>query len=71
MKVLVVGGSGTVGSAVIEGFRSRDNSVITVHRSSGDCPVDLTDITSVKEALDAVRESPPWRSLQARPIPGM
>jgi len=59
MKILIIGGTGTIGSAVSERF-SHKHEVLTAGRSSGDMKVDIADSGSIaalyREAgeLDAV-----------------
>lgn len=59
MKVLIVGASGTVGTAVASELRAR-HEILTAGRSSGDFRVDIADPHSVRELyaqtgkLDAV-----------------
>lgn len=59
MKILIIGGTGTIGSAVSERF-SQKHDVLTAGRSSGDLEVDIADSGSIaamyREAgeLDAV-----------------
>lgn len=47
MRVLLVGGAGTLGTAVGELLRSRGHDVVTVGRSSGDLRADVTDAAEV------------------------
>ncbi len=59
MNVLVVGGTGTIGSAVVENLE-RDHDVIVAGHSSGTVQVDLADSSSIEQlyasvgAVDAV-----------------
>lgn len=59
MRILVVGGEGTVGKAAASDVRKR-HDIITAGRTTGDIKVDVMDETSVREmfnaagALDAV-----------------
>ena len=46
MKVLIVGGSGTVGRCVVEALRG-EHEVITAGRNSGDIQVDIEDTSSI------------------------
>ncbi len=46
MKVLVVGGSGTIGRCVVEALGG-DHEVITAGRNSGDIQVDIEDVQSI------------------------
>lgn len=59
MKILIIGGKGTIGNVVSEHFRKK-HEVIIGGRSSGDVHVDITDSQSIEtmfkslERLDAV-----------------
>ncbi|WHT21783.1 short chain dehydrogenase [Crossiella sp. CA-258035] len=55
MKVLVVGASGTIGTAVVRALRARGHSVVGASRSS-EPVVDLTRAESVVALLDGVAE---------------
>lgn len=52
MKIVIIGGSGTIGKAVAEAL-SASHEVVTVSRSSGEHRADITDAAS----LDAVLKS--------------
>jgi NAD(P)-dependent dehydrogenase (short-subunit alcohol dehydrogenase family) len=60
MRVLLIGGSGTLGTAVGEALRERGHELVTVGRSSGDVradttnPADLTRVFDQAGSLDAV-----------------
>ena len=47
MKIVIVGASGTVGSAVSE-LLAKDHQVIRVGHSQGDATVDMRDPASIK-----------------------
>ena len=51
MKLLVVGGTGTIGSAVVKALSGR-HEVMTASRSSERLPVDMSDHASVCAVLD-------------------
>lgn len=51
MTVIVIGGSGTIGSAVVKELSTR-HKVITAGRSSGDMTVDLTSEPSIRQMFD-------------------
>lgn len=53
MRILHVGASGTVGSAVTDALRSRGHEVLAAHRGSEMWPVDITDPDSVGRLVDA------------------
>lgn len=54
MRILLVGATGTVGTAVRERLADRGHDVVAAHRSSTDLPVDIADPTSISRLLDAV-----------------
>jgi NAD(P)-dependent dehydrogenase (short-subunit alcohol dehydrogenase family) len=47
MKVLIIGSTGTIGSAILNELK-KDTDIITASFSGGDIQVDLTDATSIK-----------------------
>lgn len=47
MKILVVGGNGTIGKVIVSHF-SKDHEVIVAGRSSKDYPVDIADSKSIE-----------------------
>ncbi|KTC91105.1 short chain dehydrogenase [Fluoribacter dumoffii] len=53
MKVIVVGGTGTIGKAVCEELSQR-NTVVTVGHTSGDFQVDIRDTHSIELLYQAV-----------------
>ena len=53
MKIVVVGATGTIGSAVVKLFRQR-HQVIEVSRSSGDYRADITNKASIESVLAAI-----------------
>lgn len=48
MKVLILGSSGTIGSAVVKEL-SRDTELVTANRTSGDYRVDLSEEQSIRQ----------------------
>jgi NAD(P)-dependent dehydrogenase (short-subunit alcohol dehydrogenase family) len=54
MKVLVVGGTGTVGSAISEALAAAGHDVLRAGRSSGDFTVDMVDRDSIRALYRAV-----------------
>ena len=48
MKVLVIGGSGTIGRAVVDALRG-EHEVLSAERSGGDLRVDITAADSIRE----------------------
>ena len=53
MKILIVGASGTMGSAVANEFKGR-NEIVTAGRKSGDVTVDTTDLGSIRAMFEKV-----------------
>ncbi|HEX6913104.1 MAG TPA: short chain dehydrogenase [Longimicrobium sp.] len=51
MKVLVVGGTGTIGAAVVDALRAEGHEVRTAERSGGDLQVDMRSPESVRALL--------------------
>ena len=47
MKILVIGGAGTIGKRIVEYF-SKEHEVIVAGRSSDDYRVDIADTNSIK-----------------------
>jgi NAD(P)-dependent dehydrogenase (short-subunit alcohol dehydrogenase family) len=54
MRILVVGGTGTIGAAVVGTLQARGHEVVTAGRSAGDHQVDLSDPSSVEALYNAV-----------------
>jgi len=53
MRILIIGGAGTIGRKVAE-FLHSDNEVLIAGRTSGDITVDLTSSTSINKMLKTV-----------------
>ncbi|MGI9530594.1 short chain dehydrogenase [Lutimonas sp.] len=53
MKILIIGGNGTIGKKVSSHF-SENHEVLIAGRSAGDYIVDLTDIESIRKLLAAI-----------------
>jgi NAD(P)-dependent dehydrogenase (short-subunit alcohol dehydrogenase family) len=53
MKILIVGGNGTIGTKVSKHF-SKKNEVITGGRSSGHVTVDIADSKSIKSMFETI-----------------
>ncbi len=53
MRILVIGGAGTIGRRVVE-YLTNDHELIVAGRSSGQVTVDLTSSDSIKKMLDEV-----------------
>ncbi|RAJ05212.1 NAD(P)-dependent dehydrogenase (short-subunit alcohol dehydrogenase family) [Chitinophaga skermanii] len=54
MKILLIGGEGTIGKGVATAFRSREQEVITAGRNSGQIQVDITQPTSIEQMFQQV-----------------
>jgi len=52
MKVIVIGGTGTIGSAVVNALQ--DHQVVSVGLSNGDFQVDISDVNSLKSMYQSV-----------------
>ena len=53
MKILIVGGNGTIGRYVSERFRE-NHEVVVAGRNSGDVTVDIGDVQSIKSMFETV-----------------
>jgi NAD(P)-dependent dehydrogenase (short-subunit alcohol dehydrogenase family) len=53
MKVIVVGGTGTLGKAVVQELSPR-HEIVTVGRSSGDAQVNITSTESIRKLFEQV-----------------
>lgn len=53
MKILIVGASGTIGGAVVNELKQR-NEIVTAGRKSGDLTVDTTDLGSIRAMFEKV-----------------
>ncbi len=51
MKILVIGGNGTIGKPVVNHFKETEE-VIIAGRNNGDIKLDIADTSSIKEALE-------------------
>lgn len=54
MRILVVGGNGTIGKAVVAKLQAENYEVLTAGRSSGDIQVDITSPESIEEMFKKV-----------------
>jgi len=54
MKILIVGANGTIGKAVVDELKPR-HEIITASTSSGDIKLDITDINSIKNMYEKVK----------------
>ncbi len=52
MRILIVGGNGTIGKKVSEHFK-RNNEVLIAGRSSGDISVDIADSSSIRSMFES------------------
>ncbi|WP_282079070.1 short chain dehydrogenase [Aquimarina algiphila] len=52
MKVLVIGSSGTIGSAIYKRLVNQNYEVYGAHRGSTDYPIDITDVNSIKHLFE-------------------
>lgn len=55
MKILVIGGTGTIGKKIVEHF-AQDHQVIVSSRNSKDYPVDIANPRSIKKLFRAVKK---------------
>ena len=53
MRILIIGGNGTIGRTVSNHF-SKDNEVIIAGRNSGEIKIDIADSKSIKKGLEQV-----------------
>jgi len=51
MKILIIGGNGTIGKRVVEHFK-QENEVLIAGRTSGDLKVDIADSQSIKAMFE-------------------
>lgn len=56
MRILVIGGTGTIGKKIVERF-SADHDVIIAGRSSKDYPIDIADTKSIKRLFKKIKKS--------------
>jgi NAD(P)-dependent dehydrogenase (short-subunit alcohol dehydrogenase family) len=54
MKIIVVGGAGTIGQRLVPALRANGHEVVTAGRTSGDLHVDLTSHATVEALYDQV-----------------
>ena len=52
MKILVIGGRGTIGKKVVEKLERDGHEVLIGGRNSGDLKLDIADSSSIKKALE-------------------
>ena len=51
MKILIIGGNGTIGKKV-SSFLSNENKIVTAGRNSGNLKIDLSDSNSIKNLFE-------------------
>ncbi len=56
MKILVIGGSGTIGKTIVKFFK-KEHQVLVAGRSSEEYPVDIADTKSIKDLFRKVKKS--------------
>jgi len=55
MKILVIGGTGTIGKKIVEYF-SKDHQVLVAGRSSKDYPMDIANTKSIKKVFEKIKQ---------------
>jgi len=55
MKILIVGGSGTIGRKIVETLKTK-HEIITAGRNSGDIMVDITDKNSIQKMFKELKK---------------
>ena len=56
MKILVIGGTGTIGKKIVKHF-SKDHQVLIAGRSSKDYKIDIADTQSIKNLFKKIKKS--------------
>jgi len=56
MKILVIGGTGTIGRRIVELF-SKDHQVLVAGRSSKDYPIDIANTRSIKRLFKNIKKT--------------
>lgn len=56
MKILVIGGTGTIGKRIVEHF-SKDHQVLIASRSSKDYPINIADTKSIKALFKKIKKA--------------
>lgn len=54
MKILLIGGTGTIGTKIAERLDTEGNELITAGSSSGDRQVDITQVDSIKNLFEEI-----------------
>lgn len=55
MRILVIGGTGTIGKRIVEHF-SKDHQVLVAGRSSENYPIDIADTRSIKRVFKKIKK---------------
>ncbi len=55
MRILIIGGEGTIGQPVTEHFQN-ENEVIVAGRSSGEINIDIADTNSIEKGLETLKK---------------
>lgn len=55
MKILIIGGTGTIGKKIVNHF-SKDHQVIVASRRSKDYPIDIADTKSIKNLFKKIKK---------------
>jgi len=55
MKILVIGGTGTIGKKIVDHF-SKDHQVLIAGRSSKEYPIDIADTKSIKKVFKKIKK---------------
>lgn len=58
MKILIIGGNGTVGGAAVEALKSKDHTIVTAGRNNADLFVDITDPATIKAMYESSKADP-------------
>ncbi|MEW2921450.1 short chain dehydrogenase [Muricauda sp. ANG21] len=53
MKIVIIGGNGTIGKKIVSHFK-QDNEVLIAARTSGDVRVDIADVNSIKAMFETI-----------------
>jgi len=53
MKILIIGGSGTIGKTVVSHFKE-ENEILIAGRTNGDVTVDIVDSNSIKSMFEKI-----------------
>lgn len=54
MKLLLIGGAGTIGAPVTAYFKAQQHEVFVAGRTSGDLPIDISDSASIRQGLESL-----------------